>query len=369
MKKLINFTLIAIAILAVACHKDAALTTLAPISFRSPLTATTANVDISPADTASTVITFNWPAVVYPYKAHVTYTLQVDLPTDTVGATPWSNAVSVTVGSDVLTIAYKGSDFNALAISAGIAPNDTGKLVFRVQAYQDRNAYSKVVTVNVVTYKKIIVAPPFSEGWPVLYLPGFYQGWSPPTAGTVAAEVTGIYEGYIYMPTSTDPSAYHFKFTSAPDWNHINYGDSGTAGLLTTDGTAGDLVLPAAGFYELTANTTTLAWTATPCTWAIIGDATPGGWSTDTQMTYDPTKNVWTVTAAMVSTGSYKFRANKAWNIDFGIDANGHLQYADNPVYPYNGSLNNLTVPTNGTYKITLDLSNPNYYNYTAVKQ
>jgi hypothetical protein len=369
MKKLINFTLIAIACLAVACHKDAALTKLQAISFGTPLTATTNAVYISPTDTGSTVITFNWPAVVYPVKAHVTYTLQVDLPSDTLTATPWSNATSITIGSDILTKAYKGTDFNNLAIAAGIPTNDTTKLVFRVQSYQDRYAYSKAFTVTIGTYKKIVVAPAFSENWPVLYLPGFYQGWSPGTAGTAAAEVSGIYEGYLYMPTSTDPSAYHFKFTSAPDWNHINYGNSGTAGLLTTDGTAGDLVLPGPGFYEVTANTTTLAWTATPITWSIIGDATPGGWSNDTEMTYNASTNTWTVTAVMLTSGSFKFRANNAWNIDFGIDANGHIQYADNPVYPYNGTLNNLTVPANGTYKITLDLSNPNYYNYTAVKQ
>src|SRR5580698_7323217 len=109
MKKLINFTLIAIASLAVACHKDATLTRLQPVAFPGALTSSTTSVDITSADTASTVVTFNWPAVVYPYKAHVTYTLQFDVPTDTVGATPWSNAVNVTIGSDVLTKAYKGS--------------------------------------------------------------------------------------------------------------------------------------------------------------------------------------------------------------------------------------------------------------------
>jgi len=366
MKKLIYFTLIAIASLAVACHKDAALTTLASISFKSPLTATTANVDIIPSDTSSNVITFNWPAVVYPYKAQVTYTLQVDLPADTLGSTPWANATSITVGNDVLTKSFTGTAFNNLAITAGIAVNDTGKLVFRVQAYQDRNAYSKAVTVTVITYKKIVVPPAFTENWPVLYVPGAYQGNSPASASTVAAEVAGIYEGYIYVPSA---SANTFAFTSAADLNHIIYGAGASAGTLSVSGTANSLSVPASGYYELTANTNTLTWTATAVTWSIIGDATPGGWNTDTQMAYNANTNTWTVTAVMLTSGSFKFRVNDAWNIDFGVDANNHLQYADNPVYPYNGSLNNLTVPANGTYKITLDLSNPNYYNYTAVLQ
>lgn len=125
----------------------------------------------------------------------------------------------------------------------------------------------------------------------------------------------------------------------------------------------------ALGFYELVCNTNTLTWSYTLITWGIIGDATPGGWNADTEMSYDATKNVWTVTAAMVSTGSFKFRANNAWNIDFGVGpTDNKLYYADNPVYPYNGALNNLTVPTSGTYTITLDLHDPNNYNYTAVK-
>ncbi|MDP9047139.1 MAG: SusE domain-containing protein [Bacteroidota bacterium] len=365
MKKIINFTLIAMTCLAVACHKDALVTTMVPISFTSTLKASTNSVVLTATTDSTAVATLTWPAVVYPVKAHVTYTLIADVPTDTIGASPWANATSILAGSDILTKTFKGIDMNALALKLGIAANSTGNVVFRIQAYQDRATFSNSVTVAVSTYKKIIA---YSHGWSVLNLPGFYQGWSPPTAGTVAAEQTNIYEGYIYMPTSADPNAYHFKFTSAPDWNHINYGNGASAGLLSTNGSAGDLVLPGPGFYELVANTSKLTWSSTPMTWGIIGDATPGGWGADTQMAYSSTTGLWTVTAAMLSTGSFKFRANNAWNIDFGIDANGRLAYADNPAYPYNGSLNNLTVPTSGNYTITLDLRDPNNYNYTLKK-
>jgi hypothetical protein len=364
MKKIVSLILIAVACMAGACHKDAALTTLAPVAFTSTLKTSSDSVKLSATTDSTPVITLTWPAVVYPVKAHVTYTLIADVPGDTIGASPWANATSILIGSDMLTKTFTGSDLNTLALGLGIAANGAGNLVFRIQAYQDRAAFSNSVAVMVGTYQKVVV---YSAGYPVLYLPGFYQGWSPPAAGTVAAEQTNIYEGYIYMPVSGDPSAYHFKFTSAPDWNHINYGDGG-AGLLSTDGLAGDLLLPAAGFYELVANTSSLTWNYTPMTWGIIGDATPGGWTTDTQMSYNPATGLWTVTAAMLSTGSFKFRANNAWSVDFGIDANSRLQYADNPAYPYNGSLNNLTVPTSGNYTITLDLRDPNNYNYTLHK-
>src|SRR5205823_2537506 len=107
-------------------------------------------------------------------------------------------------------------------------------------------------------------------------------------------------------------------------------GDGGN-GSLSADGTAGNLTVADGGYYELTANLNSNVWTATKTTWSIIGDATPGGWSNDTQMTYDPTNKVWTVTANILASGSFKFRANNAWVIDFGIDSNKKLVYADNP--------------------------------------
>jgi len=85
-------------------------------------------------------------------------------------------------------------------------------------------------------------------------------------------------------------------------------------------------------------------------------------------LTYDVTSKTWSVTCDMLSTGSFKFRANSAWKIDFGIDATGKLKYADNPLYPYDGTLLNLTVPTSGNYTITLDLHNSGLYTYKLKK-
>ena len=52
-------------------------------------------------------------------------------------------------------------------------------------------------------------------------------------------------------------------------------------------------------------------------------------------MTYDEANQVWKVTADMLAGGSFKFRANNEWMIDFGVDANGNLVYADNPFFGY----------------------------------
>ena len=370
MKKLINFTLIAIASLAVACHKDAAYTTLQPVKFDGNLTASATSVALSANTDATDVLKLTWTAAVYPSKLAVKYVVQIDVPTDTA---TWANAKIDSVGTDKLTATFNGADVNSWALALGIPGNETGSLIFRVRAFSDRNVYSKPVVVSVSTYVHIFVAPPppASLGYPVFYLPGDYQGWQPPVAPTAAAPTAGVYktggvyEGFIYEPAG---GTYQFKFTNAPDWTHINYGDSGTAGLLTTDGAAAGMTLPGPGFYEVSADPTTLKWTATLETWAIIGDATPNGWDKETEMTYDPAYHAWKVTLNLVHAGSFKFRANNAWNIDFGIDSStGRIYFADNPIFGgggAKGSLDNLTVPADGNYTIYLDLSDPNAYRY-----
>lgn len=361
MKTILNklFIPLAAIVLFSACKKDAVLTYMDVVSFPSAVTVSASSVVLSADNVDSSVVTISWPAVIFKVKAPVTYALQFDVPADTVGATAWSNAVSVAIGKDVLSKSYKGADLNTLALSQlGLIVDSTNTIVARVKATLDRDVYSNAVAFKVTPYKVFVAN--------VLYVPGAYQGWNPTTA-PIIAEANGrpkMYEGYYYMPGS---GAQYFKYTNARDWVHTNYGDGGN-GTFSTDGNAAGLSVPDGGYYELTANLNNNTWTATKTSWSIIGDATPGGWSTDTQMTYDVANQVWKVTANMLAGGSFKFRANDAWVIDFGVDANGNLVYADNPFFGYTGGLNNLKVPSDGNYTITLDLHNSGNYTYILQK-
>ena len=364
MRKSFNyiFFLLAPLLVAVSCKKDGPKLLLdSNTSFSAALKASSDNVGLTPANDNDTVLTLTWPAVSYGSSIAVTYTLELDTETDTAGATGWGKAQKFVAGHNVLSYSFAGKDLNALLGSMGIF--STTPIVWRVlsdvsqyngSASTVPTLHSAAISVNITPY---IVN---------LFVPGAYQGWAPWTAPLLnpVPGKAGLFEGYYNLAGTGDQ---HFKFTNAPDWNHTNYGDGG-GGTLSTDGLAGDLVVPNSGYYELTANLNNLTWTATKVTWGIIGDATPGSWDTDTQMTYDATNQVWTATLVMKTAGSWKFRANNAWNIDFGIDAGGNLQYADNLFYKVAG-LNNLTVPADGTYVITLDLHVSGKYTYTAVKQ
>jgi starch-binding outer membrane protein SusE/F len=354
-------------ITAASCKKEGEmLTANENASFSASLKASLDSVTLAPANDSDTVVHFTWPAVSYGAGIAVTYTLQMDVPSDTAGANGWAKAQAYIAGANVLTYGFAGKDLNNTMQTLGLfGPTP---LVFRVLANVTQyNGSASTIPTSYSSVVNVVVTPYTTNLW----VPGAYQGWSPATAPTLnpVPGKPGLFEGYVDIVGTGNQG---FKYTNAPDWVHTNYGDpSGEVGggALTTNGNAGGLSVANGGYYELSANLNNLSWTATGTTWSIIGDATPGAWTTDTQMSYDATNQVWTVTAAMKQAGSYKFRANDAWNIDFGIDNSGNLVYVDNPLFPYAGPQNNLTVPSDGTYVITLDLHVSQHYSYSAVKQ
>jgi hypothetical protein len=341
-----------------SCDKEAEVTKLSVISFPKTFTSTAASVVVTKDNGATQVATFNWPAVSYGIKAAVTYTLQFDLPSDTITTTPWSKAQEVVVGDDILTRAFTATELNDIALN-GLAqePGVVSKVVVRVKSFVDRPAYSNAITLSVTPYIPPLVIPTL----PTLWVFGDFQGWNATTAPTiVSANSDGLYEGYVYIPAG---GTNHLKFANQPDLTHIVYGDGG-AGALSTVANVSDIILPSDGYYELSANLNTNKWTATKTAWAIIGGATPGGWTTETPLTYNPISKVWTVTCNLLAGGNtFKFRANNEWKIDMTGDATGKLVYVDNPLYPYNNQPD-IPVTTAGNYTITLDLHIAGLYSY-----
>ena len=85
--------------------------------------------------------------------------------------------------------------------------------------------------------------------------------------------------------------------------------------------------------------------------WGIIGDATPGGWAADTDMTIIGGTDKWTVTACG-SVVVIKFRANDAWDINYGDDGADLSLEAGGA---------NLVIGAAGNYTITMNLATLTY--------
>lgn len=178
----------------------------------------------------------------------------------------------------------------------------------------------------------------FASAFDNLWTPGDANGWN---HGGSQMLFTTDYANYFGF-ANLSPSG--FKFTSAADWNHINYGAAGE-GKLSTDGGAGNLTVAEKGLYWCDVNIAALTWNATKIeTIGVIGSF--NGWAESLPLTSEDGL-FWTATITLNEGDEYKFRCNNDWAINLG----GVDEYNLVP----NGA--NLKAPAAGTYTITLDLS------------
>lgn len=198
-----------------------------------------------------------------------------------------------------------------------------------------------------------VVVPNPGNTYPVIYVPGDYQetvygfgGWDPTNTTTVLASVNdnGIYEGYKYFLEGSQ-----FKFTPEPVWD-LAYGDTDGDGILDSDN-APNFTIDEEGMYRLTVNLNDLSYSIEKMDWGLIGDATPGGWDTDTNMAWDSDEKA-LVLQLDLTAGSIKFRANDGWDVNLGDpELDGLLGYGDD----------NIGITSAGNYLIKLYLDRPDY--------
>jgi hypothetical protein len=194
----------------------------------------------------------------------------------------------------------------------------------------------------------VIVSPnQGNTGYPLLNVPGGYQGWDPALNTTVLSSPNSDdkYEGYFWFDADTE-----FKFALG-GWDN-NWGDDGNDGTLEPGGA--NIKATEAGFYKINVDLAALTYTFIKTEWGIIGSATANGWDSDQNMTYDAAENAWTITADLVA-GEVKFRANDDWGLNYGDDGG-------NAILEAGGA--NISIPANGTYLIKLYLDSPDHTYY-----
>ncbi|MGB0849939.1 MAG: hypothetical protein ACPGTP_01725 [Bacteroidia bacterium] len=77
--------------------------------------------------------------------------------------------------------------------------------------------------------------------------------------------------------------------------------------------------VPADGLYQVVFDTKTGRGSVTPVNWGIIGQATPTGWSGDTELdapAFDMSSMTWESTGVAMSKGEWKFRFSGGWKIE-----------------------------------------------------
>ena len=176
---------------------------------------------------------------------------------------------------------------------------------------------------------------------------GVNNNWGSIELPLYCANQDGIYTGFFYAQDADwSEGMGAFKFTGAFDsWDDGNYGtgsinDDGLSGTLINSYSSGNIIATP-GFYKATVNLVGMTYSLTPiASIGIVGPAQSGGWSDDTNLTYNPATLAWEGTIELAA-DEFKFRANDSWEINWGGEVDNLSQ---------NG--NSLTVSEAGTYFI-----------------
>ena len=331
-----------------SCEKDETKVFLNADATGAVLTSPAAGNDIvlTAADSASYIV-FSWNAPNYGFNAAITYMLEIDKEGNN-----FSDPLTIISGATTTSDSIMVYNLNSKLVAKGFETDVAANAQIRIRSilaglnsspYAD-TLYSEPVTISVTPFLAVVT-------YPSIYAPGSYQGWTPTTANKLySINSDGKYEGYIYFPDDET----EFKFTMDATWDE-NYGDTGADGTLDSGGD--NIVVNGTGYYKVNVNMNSLTYTITKTSWGIVGDFT--GWAdgADVALNYDSNTGLLTATTD-ITAGSIKFRANGAWDINYGdTGADGTLDSGGD----------NITIVTSGNYTVSLDLNGP-IYSYTIVK-
>ena len=339
-----------------ACQKAEIVQIAAPEDVVAPVLAEIEGpIEITAASMASDTVKFSWSAADFGVKTEVNYSIEV--------ATAAAPETKVTVTSGLTTTAaavpYEALNallFNDLKLADGIAEDVVFNVVAQVGVYAP--VYSNKVTVSA----KVTAA---EKEYPKLTVAGSYayNSWTP-GKGQYVFDFEGKdakYSGMIDF--GEDVSALQFKFVGEA-WGTNEFsvpsGEAQTA-------EAAELPLVAGGGDNISAYTTHRYYNltldkATPKviknfsfnSLGVIGDATPTGWDSDTDMQFNAAKQRFYVDITLVD-GTIKFRANDAWDVNWGGAAGALVSGGDNiAVEAGNYRIYvNLNDPANPTYELS----------------
>lgn len=308
-------------------------------------------VELNPETTTNPGLSLTWSEADFGTPTEITYTIEIDKTGD-----EFDSPYVVTSTTNTF-VTINSEELNGAALAVGLTPFSQEGIDIRIKATigtGTNESYSNTIVYLVTSY---------STDLPKLAVPGNHQGWSDAnnfeSAPRIAASGFGLtdYEGYMWLDGE-------FKFLGPNGsgnfaWGNTDWGDNGDfSGILAEANESNCTAV--AGFYRVRANTEALTYTTTAVSWGIIGAATPNGWDSDTDFTYNPATKKLEIASIALVPGAFKFRGNNAWSngFDLGtVNADGFL--VEGGDLTFSGAA--------GNYKVILDLSNPREYTYELI--
>ncbi|MDQ0780976.1 SusE domain-containing protein [Chryseobacterium sp. W4I1] len=288
----------------------------------------------------------------------------------------FKKSATVDFSNDVTSGSVTHATMNAAMFSIGAVPDAVNDIEARLKTSVGSAAfYSNVIVLKVTPY-----TPNPDLVYPKINVPGSYAGaagyanWTPANSPNLFSPgKNDEYRGFIWINTVAGAEDGKYKFAINQDWPG-NKGDDGTkTGKLKADGD--NIKATAAGTYYVKVNWATNTYSSVLANFGIIGDATPTGWGSDTDLVYNPATKTFVINSIVLSnTGVFKFRANDDWAMKFQPKDADQTLASGTAVQSYLSSENTVTgdpaykVSQAGNYKIELDLHNSAYYKLTVTK-
>ncbi|MDX2301683.1 MAG: SusF/SusE family outer membrane protein [Microscillaceae bacterium] len=281
------------------------------------ISSATGNLGTLNADVFEDVVaTFEWQSADFGVQAPLSYDLEMALE-NTFTTVEKLGTTSKT------KLEIKGETLNNALLKLGAVSEAETTAFFRIVA--------KVVgaaQVNPVTsamFERTVTPVQLSDcgNWCTLAIIGSATpgGWDKDTDMQTDGADLNTWTITIYLTGTNE-----VKFRVEDKWDN-NWGGPGLSGTAVQNGT--NIAIPTSGWYKVTFNDATLAYSIealtvpTFSTVGIIGDATPGGWGADTDLAElsTPGGNLWLASSAITLTAAEtKFRANDDWADNWGDD-------------------------------------------------
>ena len=251
-------------------------------------------------------------------------------------------ATNVTLLDGAGQISIDGELFGEIAFPTGILAGNSDNIPVVAGVYSSVtfNIASSEYTFELAPiYPSIAIVGSGAGGWPV----------DPQIDANVLETEDGeTYKGTVALTADAPNNA--IKFRANNEWT-LSWG-GGSFPVGPTDAAA-DIIVTVAGTYDVVFTRSTCAYTFSIPTIAIVGSATPTGWPTGTPGEIDASVMStadgvdYTIAGIVLSVGAAKFRANNAWDTNWGS--------ADFPLGVGTQGGADIAVETAGTYNITLN--------------
>jgi len=311
------------------------------------LSASATHVVATAANSSQVGTVFTWSTAFNGYSGVKMYQFQY--------ASAGTNFSSPTSSSPTsFTQSFTQLDLNKIALALGTSPGAVGYIDFRIKASNESGdaLYSNVVHDTITTYVAYNSVGIIGDATP--------GGWNNDVDMYRPDPVNSPSNWTVIVHLTTGLSA---KFRADDAWTN-NWGDTGWPSGIGAENGSNIPVTGPSGYYQVNFNAGTGAYTFTALTIpvysqiSVIGDATPGGWNTDTELTQSTSNNqVWTGTVALTAGGNVKFRANNDWGTNWGPGTASPTGLSGWGVE--NG--NNIPITTSGNYFVYINAASGEY--------